>query len=145
MSKVNTYLNFQGTTEEAFTFYAAVFGTDFHGPTTRFRDAPAGPGMPDLSDDEKEKILHIELPILGGHLIMGTDMLKSMGQEIRIGNNTTINLEFDRRDEADAYYSQLSEGGSDSTGMIETPFGYWGCSLDRFGIRWMFLVSDTSE
>lgn len=29
----------------------------------------------------------------GGHVLMGTDMLESTGHGLRIGNNTTINLE----------------------------------------------------
>ena len=42
-------------------------------------------------------VMHVELPILGGHVIMATDMLASMGHELRVGNNTTINLEPDTR------------------------------------------------
>jgi PhnB protein len=69
---------------------------------------------------------------------MGTDMLESMGHELRIGNNVTINLEPDTRAETDRLYAALSDGGSESTGMQEMPYGYWGCTLDRVGVRWMF-------
>jgi PhnB protein len=69
---------------------------------------------------------------------MGSDMLESMGQQLKVGNNVTINLEPDTRDETDRLYAALSEGGSDSTGMLDMPWGYWGCTLDRFGVRWMF-------
>jgi PhnB protein len=44
-SRVSTYLNFQGQTEEAFTFYAAVIGTEL-GPITRVGDMPPGPDGP---------------------------------------------------------------------------------------------------
>ena len=69
---------------------------------------------------------------------MATDMLESMGHQLAIGNNVTINLEPDTRAETDRLYAALSDGGSDATGLQEMPWGYWGCCLDRFGIRWMF-------
>lgn len=145
MSRVSTYLNFMGNTEEAFDFYRSVFGTDYASPIFRMADMPGRPGGPELSDAEKKMVGHVELPILAGHLLMGTDMLESMGQQRQIGNNVTINLEPDTRAEADRLYGALSEGGSDATGMQEVPWGYWGCCLDRFGTRWMFNCSSPAE
>ncbi len=144
MSRVSTYLNFMGTTEEAFEFYRSVFGTDLTGEPARMADIPSAPGGPQLSDSEKNLIAHIELPILAGHVLMGTDMLESMGHELRIGNNVTVNLEPDTRTETDRLYAALSDGGSESTGMQQMPWAYWGCTLDRFGIRWMFNCYETS-
>jgi PhnB protein len=142
MSRVSTYLNFMGDTEQAFTFYADVFGTEPSVPIQRFGDTPSGPGAPELPDDERDKVLHVELPILAGHVLMGTDMLKSSGHELRIGNNSTLNLEPDTREEAERLYAALSEGGSDATGLNPMPWGsLWGTCLDRFGVRWMFNVA----
>jgi PhnB protein len=137
MSRVSTYLNFMGKSEEAFGFYGSIFGTE-PSAITRMGEMPSGPGMPELSDAEKRMVGHMELPILAGHVLMATDMLESMGHELRIGNNTTINLEPDTRAETDRLYAALSEGGSDTTGMQQMPWAYWGVCLDRFGIRWMF-------
>lgn len=53
----------------------------------RMRDVPADPNGPALSEAEKDMVMHVELPILDGHVIMATDMLESMGHELRIGNN----------------------------------------------------------
>ena len=70
---------------------------------------------------------------------MGTDMLESMGQVLKIGNNTTINLEPDTKEETERLFNALSQGGSDIAPLQEMFWGaYWGCCLDRFGIRWMF-------
>ena len=141
MSRVSTYLNFMGNTEEAFAFYATVFGTEYSVPIMRFGDMPGGPGAPELPEHERSQVLHVELPILAGHVIMGTDMLESMGHELRVGNNTTLNLEPDTREEADRLYAALCDGGSDSAGLQEMPWGsYWGTCLDKFGVRWMFNV-----
>src|SRR5437870_3681165 len=97
MARVSTYLNFPGTTEQAFAFYRAAFGTDYLGPVQRFDQAPDHPDHP-LSAEEKKLILHIELPILGGHVLMATDALKSMGPTVT-GTNMSINLEPDTRAE----------------------------------------------
>ena len=142
MSRVSTYLNFQGNAEEAFGFYASVFGTEPSVPLQRFGDMPSGPGAPELTEADRSKVLHVELPILDGHVLMGTDMLESMGQTLRVGNNTTLNLEPDSREEGERLYAALSEGGQDATGLSPMPWGsLWGTCLDRFGVRWMINVA----
>ncbi|MEP6645780.1 MAG: VOC family protein [Saprospiraceae bacterium] len=139
MSNVSIYLNFQGNTEEAFNFYKSVFGTEFEGGIIYNRDVPPMPGMPEIPANEKNMVMHVSLPILGGIRIMGTDMLQSMGHKLIIGNNTTINLEPDSKEEADRLYKSLSEGGSQSVPPSDQFWGaYWGVCLDKFGIRWMF-------
>jgi PhnB protein len=140
MAKTNIYLNFQGNAEEAFKLYQSIFKTAWAAPIMRMGDMPQQDGMPQLSELEKSKIMHISLPILGGTHIMGTDMLESMGHQLKIGNNTTISLELDSKEEADRIYHALSQGGTDCVPPHETFWGYWGVCLDRFGIRWMFNV-----
>ena len=138
MSKVSIYLNFQGNTEEAFNFYKSVFKTEFVGPIMYMKDIPAQPGMPALPENEKNKVMHVCMPILGGTQLMATDMLESMGHKLIIGNNVTINLEPDTREETDRLFNELSKGGSDIAPLRDEFWGYWGCCLDQFGIRWMF-------
>jgi PhnB protein len=137
MARVSTYLNFQGQAEEAFASYAKIFGTEVT-MLSRFSDMPAAGGPGELPAEEKNLVLHAELPIMAGHVLMATDMLRSMGQETRIGNNTTLCLEPDSREESDRLYDALSEGGSEGSPMADMPWGaYWGVTLDRYGIRWM--------
>ena len=139
MSKVSIYLNFQGNTEEAFNFYKTVFNTEFEGPIMHHNDIPAREGMPSLPENELNKVMHVTLPILGGFQIMGTDLLESMGHKLKIGNNVTINLEPDSREETERLFNKLSEGGTDVMPLQDMFWGaYWGCCLDKFGIRWMF-------
>ncbi|HMG83732.1 MAG TPA: VOC family protein [Ferruginibacter sp.] len=139
MAKTNIYLNFQGKAEEAFNLYKSVFKTDWSAPMFRMGDMQQQEGMPKLSAEDKSKIMHVALPILGGTNIMGSDMLESMGHVV-VGNNTTISLEFDTKEEADRIYNALSQGGSDNVAPHDEFWGYWGVCLDRFGIRWMFNV-----
>ncbi len=138
MAKVSIYLNFPGNTEEAFNHYKSVFKTEFAAPMIRMKDMPQQPGMPALSEKDAKAVMHVALPILGGTVIMATDMLESMGHKRVIGNNTTINLEPDTREETERLFNALSAGGSEIAPMRDEAWGYWGCCLDRFGIRWMF-------
>lgn len=135
MARVSTYLNFAGKAEEAFDFYRRVFGTDYLGPIQRMGDVPADPAV---SEADKAKVLHVELPILGGHVLMASDLLESMG-EVRVGNSVTINLEPDSLEETRRLFDALSEGASDTVPLAEMFWGAtWGTCLDRYGVRWMF-------
>ena len=139
MSRVSTYLNFQGQTEEAFTHYRDLFGTQFVGPIFRFGDMPI-PGGPELSGDDANKIMHMEVEITAGHILMATDMIASMGQECRQGNNTTIMGECDTRDVVDRRFAGLA-AGTEEQAPADQPWGqYWSTCLDRFGIRWMLAT-----
>lgn len=138
MSRVSTYLNFPRHTEEAFNFYRTVFRTEFNGPVRRFSEMPAPPGAPALSPEDANLVMHVELPILGGHVLMGTDAPESMGFTVNMGNNVYINLEPDTRRETDRLFAALAEGGVVEMALAE-PFwgGYFGSLTDRFGVRWM--------
>jgi uncharacterized glyoxalase superfamily protein PhnB len=46
---------------------------------------------------------------------------QSMGQETRVGNNTTLCLDVDSTEEADRLYGALSEGGSEGSPMADVP------------------------
>lgn len=138
MARVSTYLNFPGTTEEAFGFYRAVFGGSFNGPVHRFGEMPPQPGQPPLPPEVANLVMHIELPILGGHVLMGTDAPGSMGFQCRPGNQVHINLEPDTRAEADRLFQGLSAGGQVEMPMQEMFWGaYFGSFTDRYGICWM--------
>jgi PhnB protein len=138
MASVSLYLNFMGNAEEAFNFYKSVFHTEFEGPLMRMKDIPPQPGMPPLPEDEKNKVMHVTLPILGGTKLMATDTLASMGHKLIEGNNVTINLEPDTKEETDRLFNALSNGGSEIAPLHDEFWGYWGCCKDKFGIRWMF-------
>ena len=138
MAKVSIYLNFMGNTEEAFNFYKSVFKTEFVMPAMYMKDMPAQPGMPAMSEKDANSVMHVSLPILGGTLLMGTDILESMGHKLIEGNSVTICLEPDTKEETDRLFKALSDGGSDTAPMRDEFWGYWGCCLDKFGTRWMF-------
>jgi PhnB protein len=141
MARVSTYLLFPGTAEEACTFYKDVFGTQFVGPFVRFSDMP-NPDGPELSKDDSQKIMHMEVEIAAGHVIMATDALASQGQQVRMGSYSTIMIDADDRAEVDRLYDSLRDPGAGEQKPEMRPWGqYWGMCTDRFGIQWMFASS----
>lgn len=140
MAFVGTYLNFQLETEEAFNFYKSVFNPDAKIFFMRFSDTPMAAQLP---ENEREGIMHAALEIMDGHKIFGTDMLDSAGHKVVVGNNTTISLNFDSREEADRIYALLSVGSTENRAPAQESWGYWGVCLDRYGIRWMFNVQES--
>lgn len=140
MARVSTYLNFANNTEEAFNFYKTVFGGEFTAPgIMRLGDGPPQEGMPPMGDDLKNLVMHVELPITGGHVLMGTDVPKQMGFEVHYGNNIFINLEPDSREETKRLFDALSAGGKTGMALQDMFWGaYFGSCTDKFGVQWMF-------
>lgn len=133
MIRLDTYLNFNGNTEEVFNYYKKVFNGSFS-KLMRFRDMPGGDKM---SNSDQAKILHVALPV-GDNILMGTDVLDSMNQKISTGDNITISITLDDETEANRIFDALAEEGN-----IIMPLGteFWsdlfGICKDKFGIQWM--------
>lgn len=140
MARVSTYLNFPRQTEEAFTFYKNVFnGTFSPDGFNRFKDIPPMDGMPPLPEEDKNLVMHVELEILGGHKLMGTDAPESMGFKVNFGNNVYINLEPDTREETNRLFKALSAGGKVEMELQDMFWGaYYGSCTDKYGVQWMF-------
>jgi PhnB protein len=139
VAKVNVYLNFAGNTEEAFDFYKSVFGGEF-ASVVRFKDMPME-GV-SISDSDQDKIMHIGLPFGDDQMLMATDTLASMGQELTQGNNVHISIHPDSKEEADRLFNALSAGGTVEMPMGDQPWGdYYGSFKDRFGVHWMVNFS----
>ncbi len=137
-ARVATYLNFPGNTEEAFNFYKVVFQSAFLGGIQRFDQVPSEPGQPQLADHVKKMVLHVGLPILGDHILMGTDAPKEMGFTVSTGNNMHIQLEPESREETERIFNSLSAGGKVSMALQDMFWGaYFGSFTDKFGINWM--------
>lgn len=141
MSRVSTYLNFNGTTEAAFEFYKSVFGTEYVNGIMRHGDVPMPEGAPPLSDEIKNLVMNVQLPILAGHLLMGTDIHEGM-MTLVPGNNFAIVLHPDSREELDALFAKLSDGAKIGTEPHEAFWGdYYGDLRDKFGIQWSLNFS----
>ena len=134
MVTINPYLNFPGNTEEAFNFYRSIFGGEF-ADLVRFKDTEDGSK---LNAKEKEMLMHISLPVGKGNTLMATDALESMGHKLNTGNNFSLSVETESKEEADKIFKGLSKGGKITMPQAETFWGsYFGMVNDKFGIQWM--------
>jgi PhnB protein len=137
MASVSTYLDFTGQTEAAFEFYKSIFKTDYAGPIYRIKDTPAPAGK-QRTEDEGTRIAHMALPILGGHVLRGTDV-----PEMKVGNNVGIMLEPDSRAEAEELYQALSAGGKVIMPLADMFWGaYFSQFFDKFGVQWFVNVEN---
>jgi PhnB protein len=140
MATTGIYLNFKNETEAAFTFYKAVFGGEFEGPVGRMGDTPDGAA---LAEADKNLVMHVSLPILGGVRLMGSDAPETLGYQVSKGNNVFVSLHPDTRTETDRLFAALAEGGKIELPLQEMFWGdYYGSLTDKFGVRWLFNCTD---
>lgn len=131
---MHPYLNFDGQAEEAFNFYKSVFGGEFL-MLQKMGDAPDADKIP---DNEKNRVMHVALPINEHTILMASDCLPSAGHVLKKGNNMYISINTDSREEADRLFYGLSAGGKIEMPMDDMFWGdYFGSFTDKFGIQWM--------
>jgi|SRR5690606_29323 len=134
---LNPYLNFDGNAEEAFRFYQSVFGGELF-----IQKMGAVPDM-EIPADEKDRAMHISLPIGKGQFLMASDCLPSQGHVLQMGNNNYISITADSREEADRLFNGLSAGGQVEMPMEDMFWGdYFGSFKDQYGIYWMISFNE---
>lgn len=105
----------------------------------RMGDVPPPEGAPPMAEADKNLVMHVSLPTLGGHRLMGTDAPESMGFQLTSGNNFYINLQPDTRAETKKLFDALSAGGKVTMDLQDMFWGdYYGSCTDQFGVHWMF-------
>ena len=144
MARVNVYLTFNGNCEEAFNFYKSVFGGDFP-YMGRFGEMPSSE-QNQVSAEHANRIMHVSLPVSKETVIMGSDTAGEWANDFKQGNNFSISINADSRDEADRLFSGLSADGVIVMPMNQTFWGdYFGMFTDKFGVNWMVSFDTRSE
>jgi PhnB protein len=101
---------------------------------------PSGAGLK-MSEDDLNKIMHISLPISKEPAIYGSDTGEEWSAGFKQGNNFSISINTNKREEADRLFNALSNQGKIGMSMAETFWGsYFGTCTDSFGINWMISV-----
>lgn len=145
MTTVNTYLTFNGNCGVAFDFYKKVFGGEFS-YVSRFKDMPPMEGQKPIPAEEAEKIMHISLPISKETMFMGSDTGGEWAPRFKQGNNFSISVTTEKKEEADRLFNELSAEGQVIMPMDQTFWGsYFGMFVDKFGISWMVSLADEKE
>ncbi len=139
---INPYLTFAGNCEEVFHFYQSVFGGKFN-VVMRFGEMPPMEGQPPVPESEKNRIMHMSLPIGGASVLMGSDSSGAFGHVTNVGNNISLSVNAKSRNEADHLFNGLSGGG-----MVTMPIGntfwgsYFGMCVDKYGIQWQISFDE---
>jgi PhnB protein len=129
------YLFFNGQASDAVEAYKAVLGAEIVA-LMRMSDGP--PGM-DIPPERQDWIMHCELKIEGGRLLLSDDfMANSPAME-----GCSVMLEYETAQQARSVFDQLAEGGEVRMAWEPT---FWsagfGTLTDRFGIRWMIGTTE---
>lgn len=138
MAKLNPYLGFNGNAQDAFQFYRSVFGGEFR-EIKRYKEVP---GTEQMSEKERNLIMHIALPLEGESILMGCDLLQSIKEEHQTTDNFRVVVHAASKAEGERIFSALSEGGT-----VELPYSegfsndMMGILCDRYGIGWFVHYS----
>ncbi|GAB3944235.1 VOC family protein [Kribbella albertanoniae] len=132
-SRLNPYIQFDGSAREALEFYQGVFGGEL--TTNTFGEFGAGHGP-----DDDDKLMHGMLESPNGFTVMAADT--PQGMPYNPGENISVSLSGDDADDLRGYYSKLSDGGKVTVQLEKQMWGdEFGAVVDRFGINWMFNIS----
>jgi PhnB protein len=135
MRTINTWINFNGNAEEAFTFYRSVFGGEF-AKIVRFKDLASPEFQP--AENEANKLMHIALPIGKCNVLIANDVPEFMGRVNEMENRSKIVASAESREEADQIFNGLSAGGDIEGPIGDSPWGtYAGMFRDKYGIEWI--------
>ena len=133
MAHLSPYLKFNGNCKQALEFYKSVLGGQLNLQT--IGDSPAAGQFPPAL---KDRILHGSLAS-EDLTIFGTDM---GGPELTRGNGVFLCLVCKSKEETEALFSKLSQGGNATTPLRQEFFGMYGDLIDKFGVHWMFQFSN---
>jgi Uncharacterized protein conserved in bacteria len=129
MKALVSYLNFDGQTREAMTFYAKCLDAQLE--TSTFKDM----GM-DSPPGAEDRVIHARLS-KGSMVLMASDSMP--GQQVFQGNNFWVMVDCDNGEEVDRLFKAFGEGGKV---VMEVQDTFWnarfGMLKDRFGTGWMF-------
>ena len=133
MTKINAYLNFDGKTREAMTFYHQCLGGEL--VMQKISESPMAARMP---SEMGAKILHSTLT-KDQVVLMASDM---MGNKVVAGNSISLCINCSSDEEINSFFKNLSKGGNIVEPLHQS---FWGATFgsltDQFGITWIFNYS----
>ena len=98
-----------------------------------------------VAEADMNKVMHVSLPI-GNTILMGSDTAGEWAKQLKQGNNFSVSINADSREEADRLFQELSENGRITMPMNITFWeSYFGMFTDQFGIQWMVSFDKNQE
>ncbi len=133
MIKLEPYVRYNGTCEEAFNFYKSVLGGEFV-YVMRHKDNPEKDHL--LAKEDEEKILHIALPVGDSILLMGADATSD--KPVQVGDDITLAISVQEEEEVRRLFDALSAGGEITLPLQKTFWAdLYGEFTDNYGIHWI--------
>jgi len=131
-SILNPYLSFSNSARQAMEFYKSVFGGELR--TMTFGEG----GMPH-DPSESSKVMHAQLRVPNGFVLMASDTPVSMGSA---RPNGAVSLSGSDETELSGYWKKLSEGANIMAPLAKASWGdSFGMLTDKFGVAWMVNIS----
>ncbi|MCD8261959.1 MAG: VOC family protein [Bacteroides sp.] len=139
--KLSSYLIFNGQAEEAANFYAGVLGGKIEN-LYRYNSMPAGPEMPEVPDDFKEKILHGSIGFPGG-LLSVADILPTDPRSFGNGGHM-LTLVCDSIAQTEEVYAKLCVGAQKITYELSEAYfaKRYAEVIDRYGVLWAVMYEE---
>ena len=133
-SRLNPYLHFVDTAQQALEFYQEVFGGELVLSTYGQAGGVEGP--------DADKVMHGQLETAAGYTLMASDA--PTGMAASPGGSISISLSGD--DVAlRGYFMQLADGGTVTMPLEKQVWGdEFGMCTDRFGVEWLVNVSPSA-
>jgi PhnB protein len=131
ISKLNPYINLDGTAEQAIAFYQRALGARNEG-IMRFSEMQ---GM-EVSPEHANRVMHAMLTIGGGVVMVSDTMPDQPGSR---GTTVQICLHFDDVADMEKRFDALAEGGTVTVPLQDMFWGArFGMLTDTYGVDWMF-------
>jgi PhnB protein len=130
-SRLNPYLNFDGTARQALEFYASVLGGNLTLSTFAEFGAQDSP--------DADKIMHGQLETEAGYTIMGADT--PAGMQFQGMHGFGVSLSGDDAEALRRYWDGLSDGGTVTMPLQKQAWGdEFGMFTDKFGVPWLVNI-----
>jgi len=130
MSKISTYLSFDGTAAEAMRFYEGALNAKLD-VLVKSGDVPNA--KPPANAD---RVVHAQLSFQDGGVLMASDRIG--GQPYGGMKGFSVALSYGSADEARRAFDALSDGGVVTMPLQPSFFAEtFGMVIDRFGAPWM--------
>jgi PhnB protein len=135
--QTQTYLFFDGRTEEALEFYKKVLGIEVT-MMMRFKEHPESLKSGMCPPGSEEKVMHSNFK-LGDQQVMASDGRCGGAPSFQ---GFALSLSMKTEAEAEKIFAALGEGGKVQMPLTKTFFSpKFGTVADKFGVSWMVLVA----
>jgi PhnB protein len=136
---INPYLYFKGTANAAIDFYVEKLGANVE---AKMLFSQGGPPVP---EEHKDCVMHAMIKFEDSMLMMSDDIGCTEGDvhETTVGNNVTLNINWNDVDQMKKAFEGMSEGGKV---LMPLAHQFWGATygklVDKFGVTWSFNCHD---